>query len=188
MRFDEFIHASGISAVPVERFPGLVVEVGLPAGWYPFEGDVGVRVWGCRSDPCIDVFCANAVLTMHRIETRLDPADAFAMLVEQQLQTVAGARERTRAVSAATEGPGVMGLLTMEITDGLGVIDSLTRSRIVAADGETMVSQLTTTALRDSPVNRANVWMTLRSGDASGSASWGSHKGGVPITGTRDRH
>ncbi|GCB01341.1 hypothetical protein [Mycolicibacterium sp. NCC-Tsukiji] len=183
MRFDEFIHSSGITAVPVERFPGLVVEVGLPVGWYPFEGDVGVRVWACRSDPCIDVFCANAVLTMHRIETRLDAADAFAMLVEQQLQTVAGTRELTRALSAATEGPGAMGLLRMEITDGVGVIESLTRSRIVAVEGETMVSQLTTTALRDSPANRAAVWMTLRSGDASG-----SHRGGAPITGTRDRH
>lgn len=66
MRFDGFMQEKGIAAFPVDRFTGCVVEVGAPPGWELFDSTVGLHVWICRSDPRMDEFCANAVLTMHR--------------------------------------------------------------------------------------------------------------------------
>jgi hypothetical protein len=64
----------GLTVSAVNRFAGFFVEVGMPPGWELFDFAVGVRVWVCRDDPCIEKFCANAVLTMrHRVEAALDP-------------------------------------------------------------------------------------------------------------------
>jgi hypothetical protein len=187
MRFDEFVEKHGLVVSPVDRFAGFFVEVGVPPGWEPFDSAVGVRVWACRDDPCIDVFCANAVLTMHRVEASLDPADVFAMLVEQQLQSAPRCRELRRELGPAGESVGVEGFLAMQITHELGAIDSASQSRIIPAGQETMITQLTVTTLRDSPVDRAHIWLTVRPGAAAGPASADS-RGVVPVTGTRHRH
>ncbi|OBH48211.1 hypothetical protein A5687_15620 [Mycobacterium mantenii] len=181
MRFDEFVQESGVSVSPVDRFVGFVVDVGVPPGWEPFDSAVGARVWVCRNDPCIDVFCANAVLTMHRVEAPLDPAQAFAMLVEQQLQSVPGCRELRRELAAATEGSGIAGSLAMRIAHDLGTVASVSRSRIITAEQETLIAQLTVTALHDSPVDRAQMWLKVRPGPAAVPAPAGQHRAQVIV-------
>ena len=187
MRFDEFVENHGIAVFSVDRFAGLVVEVGVPSGWETFDSGTEVRVWVCRTDPRISEFCAIAVLTMHRVETALDSGEVFAMLIEQQLQSVPGCHELHRDLAPATEGAGVVGTLAMQITHELGTIDSVSRSRIITTEQETLIAQLTVTALHDSPVERAHIWLSVRSGAAAGPASAGHH-GAVPVAGTRDRH
>ncbi|MDR3664358.1 MAG: hypothetical protein P4L86_28910 [Mycobacterium sp.] len=125
---------------------------------------------------------------MHCVEAALDAGDVFTMLAEQQLQSALGARERSRALIAATEGPGVVGVLAMQIADELGVIESSSRARIITTEQETMIAQVTVTALKNSPVNRAGVWLTVRPGTASDSVSSGPRRGGVPATGMRGDH
>lgn len=44
------------------------------------------------------------MLTMHRVEAVLDCGEVFAMLADQQLQSVPGCRERSRQLTAAEEG------------------------------------------------------------------------------------
>lgn len=169
MRFDEFLDVRGIVASPVDRFSGFVVEVGVPGGWEPFDSGVGARVWVWRDDPCVDVFCANAVLTMHRVAAPLIPAEVFAMLVEQQLATVASTSELHRNIAPANEGAGVLGTLEMRITHELGTINSSSQSRIIMTEQETLIAQLTVTALDHSPVHRALLWLTIRTGPTTNS-------------------
>ncbi|WP_233165260.1 hypothetical protein [Mycobacterium sp. AT1] len=164
MRFDEFMQESGVGVHPADVLPGLVVDVGAQPGWTLLNSAVGFRVWICRTDPCFDEFCANAVLTMHRVEAVLDAGEVFGMLVDQQVQGVPGCREVQRGLVAATEGPGVIGSLDMEIVHERGVIDGSSRSRIVTAGEETLIAQLTVTALRRSPMERDGVWLTVRTG------------------------
>ncbi|PXX13193.1 LpqN/LpqT family lipoprotein [Mycolicibacterium moriokaense] len=171
---------AGITVSPLDRFPGYVVEVGLPPGWELFNSAIGVRVWINRTDPQIDKFCANAVLMMHRVEAALDPSDVFAKLIEQQVQSVPGCHELHRELAAATEGAGVTGALAMQITHELGTIDSVARSRIITAEQETVIAQLTVTALHDLLVDRANIWLTVRSSAEAGPGS------AVPVVGIRD--
>jgi hypothetical protein len=187
MRFDEFVAKQGLAVSPVNRFAGFLVEVGVPSAWEPFESALGVRVWAWRADPFIEKFCANAVLTMHRVEAPLDPAEVFTMLVHQQLQSVPKCRELRRELGPAGESVGVQGSLHMQITDKLGTIDSASQTRIITAGPETMIAQLTVTALHDSPVDRAHVWLTVQPGATALPASAG-HRGGAPVTGTRDDH
>ncbi|OPX07853.1 hypothetical protein B1790_21930 [Mycobacterium sp. AT1] len=104
------------------------------------------------------------MLTMHRVEAVLDAGEVFGMLVDQQVQGVPGCREVQRGLVAATEGPGVIGSLDMEIVHERGVIDGSSRSRIVTAGEETLIAQLTVTALRRSPMERDGVWLTVRTG------------------------
>lgn len=163
MRFDEFIHESEFVVTPVDVFVDFIVEVGMQPGWEPFESAPGLRLWMCRVDPYIDVFCANAVLTMHRVEAPLGAAGVFGMLVEQQLESVPMCSEVRRELAAATEGAGVIGVLEMRIEHELGTINSVSRSRIIASDQDTKIAQLSVMALADSPVNSAGVWMTVRS-------------------------
>lgn len=186
MRFDEFVERHGLAVSPVNRFAGFIVEVGVPPGWEPFDSTVGLRVWVCRDDPCIEKFCANAVLTMHRVEAPLGPGDVFTMLVEQQLQSVPGCRELRRELGPAGESVGVQGYLAMQITHELGAIDSTSQTRIITAGQETLIAQLTVTALRDSPADRAHIWLTVRPGATAGPASAGHHR--APLIATRDRH
>lgn len=173
MRFDEFTDERGLAVSSVDRFAGFVVEVGVPPRWEPFDSAVGIRVWAWRDDPRIDVFCANAVLTMHRVQAPLDPAEVFAMLSEQQLQSAPKCHELHREFAAANEGVGMVGTLTMQIAHELGTIDSASQSRIIAAERETLIAQLTVTALDDSPVDRAHIWLTTRPGPAANPAPAG---------------
>ncbi|WP_308206731.1 LpqN/LpqT family lipoprotein [Mycolicibacterium fluoranthenivorans] len=162
MRFDGFMQEKGIAAFPVDRFTGCVVEVGAPSGWELFDSTVGLHVWICRSDPRMDEFCANAVLTMHRVQAVLHADEVFAMLAEQQIQMVPGCRELHRELAAASEGAGVVGALSMEIAHELGSIDSVSRTRIIMTEKETLIAQLTVTALHDSPVDDTSIWLTVR--------------------------
>jgi hypothetical protein len=162
LRFDHYLQESGVVARPVDVFPGLVVDVGARPGWEAWNSSVGVRVWICRTDPFIDEFCANAVLTMHRVAAVLNPAEVFGMLVDQQVLGVPGCRAVQQGQLAATEGPGVVGSLAMEITRERGTIDGLSTTRIVTTEQETLIAQLTVMALRDSPVDRDGVWLTVR--------------------------
>jgi hypothetical protein len=187
MRFDDFVKKHGLAVSPVNRFAGFIVEVGVPPGWEPFDSAAGVRVWACRDDPCIKEFCANAVLTMHRVEAPLDPAEVFTMLADQQLQSAPGCRELRRELGPAGKSVGVQGLLAMQITHGLGAIDSASQSRIITAGQETMIVQLTVTARHDSPVSRAQIWLTVRPGAMAASASAG-YRGVVPVITTREGH
>lgn len=180
MRFDDFVQEHSLAVYPVDRFAGFVVEVGVPPGWEPFDSAVGARVWAWRNDPCIEVFCANAVLTMHRVEAALDPAGVFAMLVEQQLQAAPGCREQSRELGVATEGAGVTGLLAMKIAHELGTIDSESKSRIITTEQETLIAQLTMTALTDSLVDRAHIWLKAVPGPVVSPALAG-HR--APLTG-----
>jgi hypothetical protein len=187
MRFDEFVERHGITVSPVDRFDGLAVEVGVPPGWEPLDSGVGIGVWVCPTDLCLDEFCANAVLTMHRVEASLGPGEVFAMLSNQQQQSVPGCHERHRELAVASDGVGIVGVLTMQITHELGTIDSVSRSRIIATEQETLIAQLTVTALHDSPVDRENISLSVRIGGAAGPASAGGHSG-TPVIGTRDGH
>ncbi|BBX07644.1 hypothetical protein MAIC_24470 [Mycolicibacterium aichiense] len=134
----------------------------LPPGWDPYDSAPGVALWVCRSDPLANEFCANAVLTMHRVEAVLDCGEVFAMLADQQLQSVPGCRERSRQLTAAEEGSGVAGTLAMEFAHQFGPLDSICRSRIAAMEPETLIVQLTTSVLRDSPVVREPIQLTVR--------------------------
>jgi len=118
----------------------------------------GVR----RDDPSVEEFRANAVLTMHRVEAALEPAEVFTMLCEQQLQSVPGTHEQHRDLAAAAEGPGAAGSLSMRINSDLGPIDSVSRSRIITTGQEVLIAQLTATALHDSPADGAPTWITVQ--------------------------
>ncbi|BBY08021.1 LpqN/LpqT family lipoprotein [Mycobacterium noviomagense] len=186
MRFDEYTEKHGLAVSPVDEFAGFIVEVGVPPGWEPFDSAPGVRVWAWRDDPCIDVFCANAVLTMHRVKAPLNPAEVFAMLAEQQLQSAPGCHEVRREMSPGGESVGVQALLAMQITHELGTIDSASQSRIITAGHETLIAQLTVTARHDSPVDRSHVRLTVRRGAAAGPAPSGHQR--APVIATRDDH
>jgi Probable lipoprotein LpqN len=186
MQFEEFVQKRGVGVSPVDRFAGSAVQVEVPSDWELVDSAVGMRLWVCRSDPRIDEFCANAVLTMHRVEASLDASEVFAMLVDQQSQSVPAGRVLHHELAAATEGPGVAGALALRITNELGTIDSVSRTRIITTEQATLIAQLTVTALHDSPVDRAHIWLTVRTG-AAGSPSAGHHSG-APVAGTRDRH
>lgn len=186
MRFDEFVREAGLSVSPVDRFAGFVVEVGVPRGWEPLDSAAGIRVWAWRNDPCIDVFCANAVLTMHRVKAALNLAEVFAMLADQQLQSAPECRELRRELAAATEGPGIVGTLAMQIVQELGVIDSASQTRLIAAARETLIAQLTVTALHDSAVDQAHIWLTARPGPVG--TPWRAGEFHAPVAATRDIH
>ncbi|KAA8956415.1 LpqN/LpqT family lipoprotein [Mycobacterium sp.] len=185
MRFDEFVQKRGLAVSPVNRFADFLVEVGVPPGWEPFDSAVGVRVWANRDDPCIKEFCANAVLTMHRVAASLDPAEVFTMLADQQLQSAPGCRELSRELGPAGDAAGVQGSLAMRIAHELGTIDSASQTRIITTGQDTLIAQLTVTARHDSPVNRAHIWLTVRPSATAGPAPAG-HRGVVPAITTRD--
>lgn len=89
------------------------------------------------------------------------------MLADQQVQSVPGCHELHRELAAAT--------------------DTVSRARIITTEQETLIAQLTVTALHDSPVDRTNIWLTVRMGAAAGPASAGHHSG-APVAGTREGH
>jgi hypothetical protein len=187
MRFDEYVEKHGLAVSPVNRFASFLVEVGVPPGWEPFDSAPGLRVWACRDDPRIEEFCANAVLTMHRVEAPLDAGEVFAMLADQQLRSAPGCRELRRALGPAGESAGVHGYLAMRIPHELGTIDSASQTRIITAGQETLIAQLTVTARHDSPANRAHLRLTARPGAAAAPASAGHHHR-APVITTQDGH
>ena len=172
MRLDEFTNTRGVAVSPVDGFDGFEVQVGLPLGWEPFHSAPGAQVWTRSGDSCIDDFCRNAVLTMHHLAASLDPSDVFAMLVDQQLHSLPGSRERHRDLAAATEGAGVRGSLAVEIAHDRNILDSVSQTRILTTDSATLIAQLTVSALRDSPAMGEAIWLTVRDG-AAGSTSPG---------------
>jgi hypothetical protein len=184
MRFDEYLKECGIAVFAVDRFAGFKVEVGLPSGWEPFDSAVGLRVWVCCTDPHIGQFCANAVLTMHRVEAPINGREVFAMLVEQQTGSAPGCRELHHELETATEGVGLVGTCAMRVPHELGTIDSVVRTRIITTERDTSIAQLTVTALQNSPADHVGAWLTVRTGAAAGSVATG-RRHGVPTAGTR---
>ncbi len=162
MRFDEFLVRSGIPAGAVDRLDGFTVEVGLPPDWEPFDAIPGLQAWVCTDGPRATEFCTNAVLTLHRIDAALDPAEVFAMLSEQQRYTVPGTCELHREFTSSTDGPGAAGTLVLQISQEFGIVDSISRCRIVAAEHGTLIAQLTMTALHDSPADRTGISLAVR--------------------------
>ena len=132
------------------------------------------------TEPRIKDFGANAVLTMHVMESVLDGATVFSALCEQQLHMLSGGRELKRELSTATEGPGYTGLFVTQLTADVGTVDSVARSRIVTTDSETLIAQLTVTALHDSPVDWSAIWLTVETGTAAGAELAGGDSG-IPI-------
>ena len=188
VRFEEYVAARGIPVTPADEFDGYSVTVALPPDWALFDpqflGELpGKRFWGWPADPFIERFGANAVLSLSRIGAAPDPAELFAMLCESQMHIIEGTRERARTLAAAPEGPGVVGLLFLEIpTEEFGRIGSASRTRIVPAGSQTLIAQLTVTALVESPVDFADTGLTVAPGDAAGPAPIGYHGAGPAAT------
>ena len=150
MELVDFLAQHHIAVLPVDEFPGLAVGVLFPAGWEPFDDQGWMRVWTWADDPHRELFCASAVLTTHRVEARVDAGEMFTMLCDHQRKSLLNAREAHREFATATEGPGKVGVLALEIDHAAGTMDSLTHTRIVTTDGELLIAQLTVTALHDS--------------------------------------
>ena len=167
MRFDEYLRHIGIVAIPVDSFDGFEVDVEGPAGWEAVESQPGMRIWIWPEDPYRQQFCGNAVLTMHRVPVSLDPADVFEMLCDEQVQLVGGGHERYRAGQLAEDGIGIRGMLSVQFDSEFGAIGSASQTRIITAAQETLIAQLTVTALLGSPANVANVRLTVVSADAA---------------------
>lgn len=168
MRFSEYATRSGIAVVRVDRYSGFVVEVGMPAGWELVRSVPGMRLW-CRSDEkSKGAFCSNAVLTMHSVAAALDEHDVFAMLADEQLQSAPGCQEARREATSADDGIGVYGLFALQIpAHEFGAIESVSRSRVIKYGPETMVAQLTVTALLTSAVNHSAFRLVVRPGAAA---------------------
>lgn len=185
VRFDEFVADNGIAVVQTDQFDGFAVSVILPPDWEPLDTEPydtmpGTQAWFWPADPCTERhhFGANAVLSTSRVEASLDPAEVFAMLCEWQVHMVGDTHERHRALEPATEGPGVVGTLMMEITtSGYGPIASVSRTRIIPAGEQTLIAQLTITALLDSPIDKAHIALTVAPSDAAGPAPVGDNGG-----------
>ncbi len=188
VRFEDYVAERGIPVAPADEFDGYSVTVALPPDWSLFDpqslGELpGKRVWGWPADPFIERFGANAVLSLSRVGAAPDPAELFAMLCESQMHMIEGTRERARSVTAATEGPGVVGLQFLEFsTEEFGRIGSASRTRIVPAGSQTLIAQLTVTALVESPVDFADTGLTVAPGDAAGPAPIGYHGTGPVAT------
>jgi hypothetical protein len=190
VRLDEYLSTNAITSAAVNHFPGYDVKVGLPAGWAPFDGGPGIKLWAWADDPNIDTFCSNIVLTMHAIPAAIDPAEVFAMLCDEQAHLLPDSTEQGRALGAASDGPGIVGRLAMTIGSEHGLLASESLTRIVTDTTETFIAQLTLTALSDSPVDHAGIWLNVlpaaSTGDAVGPAPLGYH-GSAPAAAAEKR-
>ncbi|WP_201274383.1 hypothetical protein [Mycolicibacterium sp. CH28] len=83
------------------------------------------------------------------------------MLVNQQVQSIPAFRETHREIDPTMNGAGVAGTLGLELADELGCVQSLCRSEITATTEETLVAQFTVTAMRDSPANLEEFWLSV---------------------------
>ncbi len=161
MRFDNYLQQHAIAAIPVEQFDGLEVDVAGPHDWEAVESRPGMRIWIWPEDPYRQQFCANAVLTMHRIGAPLDPPEAFAMLCDEQVDLVRGCHERYRAWQPDDDGLGIKGMLSLQFDSEVGAIGSASHTRIIPAAQETLIAQLTVTALLGSPANSADIRLSV---------------------------
>ena len=124
-----------------------------------------------RADPLRRQFCANVVLTMAEVESALDPAAVFAKLCERESRLVPGTQETSRELVRAMEGPGVAGILALQIPTESGLLDGVSVTRILNAEKRTLIAQLTLTALPDSPVDRANIGPAVTTATPAGVAA-----------------
>ena len=161
MRFDDYLQRHAISADHVDRFDGFEVKVEGPQDWQAVESRPGLRIWAWRDDPYLRQFCANAVLTMHRVPVSLDPAEVFSMLSDEQVQLVPRCHERHREVRDADDGIGIQGRLSTQFDSEFGAIDSVSHCRIIAGDQQTLIAQVTFTGLHDSPVDWGHVRLSV---------------------------
>jgi len=170
VRLDELVHENEIVMVAVDQFDGYAVDVALPAEWEPVKSDAGQRVCIWRADPLRRQFCTNVVLTMTQIEASFDPAEVFPMLCEWQMYQLPGTQEISRECAPATEGPGVVGSLGLQIPSANGLLDSVTVMRILATAERTLIAQLSLTALPESPVDRDHIGLAVTSVVPAGAA------------------
>ena len=161
MRLDEFLVSNGITMAVVEQFDEYAVDVAVPPGWEPFQSPPGTRVCIWRADPNGARFCANVVLTMTQVEAVLDPAEVFPMLCQWQLLMVPGTQATSRDLSDATEGPGMVGTLALQVPSDQGLLDSESVTRILTTPHRTSIAQLTLTALPESPVDRNHIGLAV---------------------------
>lgn len=180
MRFDEFTAEHDIPVVPVDQFDGFDVAVGVPPDWVALDTVVGMGIWVSGVDAGSGKFCANAVLTMNRIDAPLDAVEVFTMLCEQQLQSVPGSHGLHREVAAAPDGHGVLGLLSMCIDHELVVLDSMSLSRIIPVDQQTLIAQLTVTELHDEPMDWDHIRLSVRAAPTASPDS-SATPGGSPV-------
>lgn len=155
----------------VDHFVGYAVDVALPPDWELFHSPRGSRVCIWRADPLRRQFCANVVLTMAEVESALDPAAVFAKLCERESRLVPGTQETSRELVRAMEGPGVAGILALQIPTESGLLDGVSVTRILNAEKRTLIAQLTLTALPDSPVDRANIGPAVTTATPAGVAA-----------------
>ena len=180
MRIEQFLQTTGTATRQVDRFDNFMVKVGLPPMWQPMESPFATPLWIWVSDPCIKEFGANAVLTMYVLDSPITGREIFPMLCEQQLQTFPQSRESKRELQDATEGPGLTGILVTQMDADVGAIDTVAWSRMITTDRETMIAQLTVTALHNSPVDWPEIWLSVETATTTGSVSV-SRSGGAPV-------
>ena len=185
MRFDEYLAANNISAVAVEGFDGYAVNVAVPLDWDPVDtGSIPVWVW--REDPAKAVFCATLVLTQSRVAADLDPAEVFDMLCAWTIDSFPTTYEFSREIDQAGDGPGIMGRFGMLIHCDIGVVSSESLTRIIRTEDHTLITQLTLTAMADSPVDRARIFLAVRP-DAPADADNTRFHGSAPLTGAESQ-
>jgi hypothetical protein len=73
----------------------------------------------------------------------------------------------------------------MSIESQFGTIDSISRTRIITGAEETLIAQLTLTALHDSPVNWDNIHLRVDAVAAPSEAASGGGPGGPTVNETR---
>ena len=157
MRFDEFLECNAISFSVVNELDGYLVEVAVPTEWVAVQSSLVPSAWVWRDDPCKELFCANAVLTMARAESLIDPDEVFTMLCEWQVQMMPGVHEMRREPAVEHSGPGIMGTLDLIINTDIGILQCVEMARVIAADSHTLIAQLTFTSLLESPVHRSQI-------------------------------
>ena len=183
MRFDEYLAAANLSAVAVDRFDGYAVNVAVPMDWDPVDTGPGAPLWVWRADPSRAVFGANLVLTQSRVAAVIDPAEVFDMLCTWSVDSFPTTHEFSREVALAAEGPGILGRFGMLIHCDIGVVSSESLTRIIRTEDSTLITQLTLTALADSPVERERILLSVRPDTAADpDYSLGFH-GAAPLTG-----
>lgn len=108
------------------------------------------------------------------------------MLSEQQLQYLPQSAELHRSLRSAGESIGIEGSLAMQISDEVGTIDSISQSRIIRREEESLIAQVTVTALRDSPVDLKKIWLAVKASAAPGPLV-ADDSGNPPVTPRQDR-
>lgn len=182
MRFDEYLAANNASVVAVDQFDDYAVNVAVPLDWDPVDTAADTPVWVWREDPSKAVFCANLVLTQSRVAAIIDPKEAFDMLCAWTIDSFPTTHEFSREVAPASEGPGILGRFGMLIHCDIGVVSSESLTRIIGTEDQTLITQLTLTAMAGSPVDRANIFLAVRPAAWAGADPTRFHER-APLTG-----